>query len=55
MGGFESSKLYVSQLTTVGIRVQLMTIPQDALIAGHTASYRVCVCGTSALDFPGHC
>lgn len=46
---------HASQLTTVLIRVQLMTIPQDAFIAGYAARYRVCIRGTSALDFPGHC
>lgn len=44
-----------SQLTAIRIRVQLMAIPQDAFIARHAARYRLCVCGTSALDFARHC
>lgn len=32
-----------------------MTVPQDALIAGHAAGNRICVRGTSVLDFPRHC
>lgn len=44
-----------SQLTTIRIRVQLMAIPQDSLIARHAARYWLCVRCTSALDFARHC
>lgn len=48
------SKFNVSRLTAVRIRVELMTISQDALIAGHADRDFVGVSGTPALDFPRH-
>lgn len=41
-------------LTTVGLDVHLVAVPQDALIAGHGARDGVGISGASALDLTRH-
>lgn len=44
----------ICSLTAFWVRVKLMNVPQNVLITRNTASYRVCISNTSALDFPRH-